>query len=154
VLRGIPHPLYASLPIPIYEDLCQRTLNFIYRCVSRQSPLIKFVAVEAYYYEAVAYPGNSQGGAIFAATKIDDLFWEANICRPFSENDNFTTFFYSLIPVPPPYLRPCLKGGGGNPPVHLSKLLVFFKPSKIIFRQPKGGGPWPPSVRHCYEVCS
>jgi hypothetical protein len=32
--------------------------------------------------------------------------------------------------------------------------LVFFKPSKIIFRQPKGGAmdPWPhPSVRHWTE---
>jgi hypothetical protein len=36
--------------LPIYEDLCRRTLNFIYRCVSHESPLIKFVAVYATKY--------------------------------------------------------------------------------------------------------
>jgi hypothetical protein len=34
----------------IYEDLCRRTLNFTYRCVSHESLLIKYVAVCATKY--------------------------------------------------------------------------------------------------------
>jgi hypothetical protein len=76
------------------------------------------------------------GGPFSRPQKVDDLFWEANICRPsFLENDQFDDLFFLLTFSNflqfSAQIR--LKGGGpsARPPV--------FKPFKKIFHQPRGG---------------
>jgi hypothetical protein len=71
-------------------------------------------------------------------------------CRPifgklpsvdlFLENDNLTTFFLLTDLNATSIVSQILKGGAICPS---TCFLVFFKPSKIIFRQPKGGGRGP-----------
>jgi hypothetical protein len=70
--------------------------------------------------------------AMLAATKFDDLFSEANICRPFFRRttnlaDMATFSFYSLYPV----LTPRSAQRGGHPPFYVpSALQKIFAPSQ------------------------
>jgi hypothetical protein len=83
---------------------------------------------------SVAYPGNCQGGPFSRPRKVDDLFL----------GDYHLLTFLVTDPNPTSIISQILKGvPSARPPVFLS--LVFFKPSKIIFRHPKGGhGPLAP----------
>jgi hypothetical protein len=70
---------------------------------------------------AVAYPGNSQGGHIRGRKKLTTFFLLTSIRASVSQ-----------------------RGGGHLGICPSTSFLLFFKPSKIIFRQPRGGGgPWP-----------
>jgi hypothetical protein len=61
----------------------------------------------------------------------------------FLENDNLTTIFLLTDPSPTS-IRVSKPQRGAICPS--TCFLIFFKPSKIIFRQPKGG-PWPLAPR-------
>jgi hypothetical protein len=72
------------------------------------------------------------GGHIDGHKKFDDLFWEANICRPFlGERPTWRPFFYSLSPILSPR---SVQRGAIRPSTCLQALQKIFPSAK--------GGPW------------
>jgi hypothetical protein len=59
------------------------------------------------------------------------------------QNDSFAHFLLITNRLPYSSIATCLHSGVPRAICPSTCFLVFFKPSKIIFRQPKGG-PWPP----------